>query len=130
MMKNCITERDRLVGELHYACKQISDEAFGYVLRIAKSLAADRDSGVPLHDRLVERDFCLITGPDTAVLRRFWSFDGEVFLSNTYRRLESGRWVCDEKDTSKFGPKWAVQLEDSFQQKKREVCAAAVQEQN
>jgi hypothetical protein len=117
------TSRDRLVGELHYACKAISDEAFGYVLAVAKSFAVTDD--LKPGDRLVNQTRCIITGPDEARLNIVWSFDGTRFLSSTYTRHVGGGWTSDRCVP---GDVWLVKIEAMYQQKLKEIEAAVLSE--
>jgi hypothetical protein len=117
------TKRDALVGELHYAVKNISDEAFGYVLEVAKSFSVDKK--IDVGDRMVNQTRVVITGHGEARLVIVWSYDGKRFLSSGYARSSTGKWTAD---TAIQGIAWVVKLEEMYQQKLREIEATLLQE--
>ena len=116
------TKSDRRVGELHYAVKNISDEAFDCVLKVAQSFALDDTSP---GKRLVRQLRCVIHADGVAVMRLFWEFDGEPFLSDTYTRGLTGRWTST---MGALSPPWAVRIESFYEQKIKEIAAAVIQE--
>lgn len=115
--------RDRLVGELHYACKGISDEAFEYVLAVARSFSFGES--VQVGDRMINQTRCILTGVGEAKLSITWCFDGKLFLSSTYTREVSGKWSSDK---AMPGYAWAIKIEERYQQKLKEIEAAILQE--
>jgi hypothetical protein len=117
------TTRDKLVGELHYAVKHISDEAMGYVLEVAKSFSVDQKINVG--DRMVNQTRVVITGDGEARLVIVWSYDGKRFLSNGYTRSSTGKWTADN---AVQGVAWVMKLEEVYQQKLREIEATLLQE--
>lgn len=116
-----ITQRDSLVGELHYAVKRIPDSELKAVVGFVKRLAVDGCTNVG--NRLVNHTRCLITGRGEAVLGLSWSFDGERFMSAEYVRKANGRW---ESANSPTGYSVVEKLESTYQQKLREIEAAVL----
>lgn len=114
-------KRTAMTSELHYAMKGVSDEAFAYVLKVAKSLAVDES---PTTDRksLVGETRVIITGQNTADVAIVWSFRDEAFLSGQYRRAENGGW--NSLDGKAVGVKWITDLEERYQRKLLEVQLA------
>ncbi len=118
-----VTHRDILVGELHYAVKRIPDSELKAVVGFIKRLAVAGSTNVGT--RLVNHTRCLITGCGEAVLGLSWSFDGERFISAEYVRQANGRW---ESANSPTGYHVVEKLEATYQQKLREIEAAALYE--
>jgi hypothetical protein len=115
-------KRSSQVTELHYAVKDVSDEAFEYLLKVAKSLAV-QDAG-PVDPRgLIGQMRVLITGEHTADVAIVWRFRDEAFLSSEYRRMENGGWVS--LDGTPVSPSWLTRLEDRYQEKRSQVELAA-----
>jgi hypothetical protein len=114
-----------MVSELHFTVKQISDEAFQYLLRVAKSLAVE-DAGPVEPYGLIGQTRVVITGEGTAEVAIVWSHRAEVFLSSSYSRRANGGW--HSRDGQPISPTWLVRLEERYQQKLREVEIAAKSE--
>lgn len=120
---SCYEKSDRRVGDLHYAVKNISDEAFDCVLQVAQSFKLDDTSP---GKRLVKQIRCVIHQDGDAEMRIFWEFDGNAFLSDVYTRNAVGRWTSNL--TGVLSPPWAVRVEAIFEQKVKEISAAVIQE--
>lgn len=120
----CFTKSDRRIGDLHFAVKDISDEAFEYVLKVAQSFSLDDSSP---GKRLVHHTRLLIESDGTAKLKMFWSFDGTPFVSDVYTRDQNGRWTSD---VSIVSPVWSARIEGKYLEKLREISAAVKLEAN
>jgi hypothetical protein len=118
-------KRSAMVSELHYAVKDVSDEAFGYLLKVAKSLAV-QDAGPVDPTGLIGQTRVVITGEHTADVAIVWSFRTEAFMSSEYRRLENGGWIS--LDGKPISPTWLTRLEDRYQEKLKQVQLAALSE--
>lgn len=117
--------RHAMAAELHYAMKNVSDEAFGYVLKVVQSLSGM--GSVPVdHQGLVGQTRVVLTGENTASVAIVWSFRNEAFLSSEYFRDASGGWHA--ADGKPISGKWLVHLEDRYQQKLREIELTAKSE--
>lgn len=117
------TDRDRLVGDLHYACKGISDEAMGYVVSVAQSMSLSK---APVGDRLVNEIRLVVHDRGEATMQIIWRYDAIAFLSSTYKRLRNGKW---QKGLEPINAPWAVSLESRYQTKLTEIEAAVRQGQ-
>lgn len=120
-----IVRRDAMVSELHYAVKKISDEAFGYVLKVVNSLAV-QDAGPINPGELMGQTRIVITGEHTADVAIVWTHKSEAFLSGEYQRLENGGWRS--VDGRPVSSKWMTDLEDRYQQKLKEIELVAKSE--
>lgn len=114
-------KRTAMTSELHYAMKGVSDEAFAYVLKVAKSLAVD-EAWATDRKNLVGETRVIITGQSTADVAVVWSYRDEAFLSGQYRRSENGGW--NSLDGKAVGVKWIADLEERYQRKLLEVQLA------
>lgn len=84
------TQRDSLIGDLHYTCRTLSEESLHYVLNVAKSLS---DGLVDqTHTRLKRVMGCTIDQNGIATVTMAWTMDGEPFIESTYRRDLNGKW--------------------------------------
>lgn len=115
-------ERDRQVGELHYAIQELSQERLEAVLQFAQSI---KDTKAPVATRLVKQVRCIFQPDGVTVMRVFWEFDGEQIMSDVYNRKSDGQWTS--ANLGLLSAYQAERIEEMYQQKWREVGAAVVQ---
>lgn len=113
VMLSSTEKSDRRIGDMYYACKQISDEAFEYVLKVAKCFAID-DSNIG--KRLIKKLECSDQPDGSSVLSISWTFDGDKFISDTYTRSDAGKWTSHKAGAMSVS--WSSCVEAMYQQYK------------
>lgn len=91
------TDRDRMLGDLHYACRRLSKEHCEAVLKLAKAFAVDDGSYVGT--RLVNQNRVLIAEDGRVSIRVIWFYDDVEFLRSDYYRSAAGEWSSSVKST-------------------------------
>ena len=115
-------ERDRQIGELHYAIQELSHARLAVVLEFAHSM---KDTKAPVATRLVRHVRCIFHPDGVTVMRVFWEFDGKLIMSDVYKRRSDGQWTS--VSIGLLSGYQAERIEEIYQQKWREVGAEAVQ---